>query len=55
MDVFWAVGIMVDDNLREYSIESYKAALNVIPICSILGACIISFVGFKLSRVRDHE
>lgn len=55
MDVFWTGGIMTDDNLREYSIESYETALKVIPICSILGACIISFVGYKLSRVKNHE
>ncbi len=55
MDFFWIETIMNDDNIRQYSVESYSAALMIIPICSILGACIVGLVGYKLNRVKSHE
>ena len=55
MDVFWT-GAIMDDNIRQYSVESYGAALMVIPICSILGACMVGLVSYKLNQtVKHHE
>lgn len=55
MDIFWTGAILADDNIRQYSVESYSAALMAIPVCSVLGACISGFVGYKLSRMVNHH
>lgn len=54
MDAFWT-GTTGDDGVRQYTLESYKAALMIIPICSIAGAGIICFLGFKTRRERARQ
>ncbi len=49
MDLFWT-GSFNDDGLRFYSIESYQTAIMVIPLCAIIGASIIAFVGSKIKK-----
>ena len=49
MDLFWTGGVS-DDGLKFYSIESYKAAIMMIPLCAVMGASIIAFVGFSLKK-----
>lgn len=49
MDLFWT-GILKEDGLRYYTLDSYKAALMLIPICSIVGAIILSFLAVKLKK-----
>lgn len=40
----------IEESINHYSIESYSNALMIIPICSILGACIVGIVGYKLRK-----
>ncbi len=49
MDLFWT-GNLSDKGLKIYSIESYKASIMAIPLCAIIGASIIVFVGFKAKK-----
>ena len=49
MDLFWT-GNLSDSGLKIYSIESYKASIMAIPLCAIIGASIIVFVGFKAKK-----
>ncbi len=46
MDAFWN-GMLNAEGARLYAVSSYQAALSLIPICSILGALIVCFVGVK--------
>lgn len=52
MDVFWA-GQMNED-LRLYTLESYKYALLVIPVCALIGTSIVIFVGLRLRNRSWH-
>lgn len=54
MDIFWT-GAIMDDNIRQYNVESYRAALMTIPICSSIGACIVGAVGYKLNQVVKNN
>lgn len=51
MDAFWT-GLMSDDGVRQYTIESYDTALMIIPLCALLGAAMIGFVGVSLRQNR---
>ncbi len=46
MDAFWT-GILGPDNVRHYTMDSYAPALSVIPVCALLGAGIIGFLGVR--------
>lgn len=49
MDASWQ-NIMDDDGVRQYTLESYEMALTIIPLCALLGACMIGFVGLRLRQ-----
>lgn len=49
MDIFWT-GVVDQDGVRHYSVESYGTALMIIPLCALLGACILGFVGLRLRQ-----
>lgn len=49
MDACWT-GIVGHDGVRQYTVESYNTALIIIPLCALLGACIVGFVGLKLRQ-----
>jgi MFS family permease len=49
MDLFWT-GLLKGDGMRSYTLESYEAALMAIPLCSMIGASIIGFIGIKLRK-----
>ncbi|KTD23393.1 major facilitator family transporter [Legionella lansingensis] len=49
MDATWS-GALNADGLREYSLESYRASLMLIPYCAVIGACLIGLVGFRVYR-----
>ncbi len=48
MDIFWTGETR--DGLRHYTLESYNHALLTIPVCSLIGACMVVWVGWKLRR-----
>lgn len=52
MDIFW-VGTLTSEGVRQYSLESYHAALMLIPLCATLGALIVCFVGFRVKRRQE--
>ena len=54
MDVFWT-GAFNPDGTRLYTLESYKAALTLIPYCAIFGACLVGLLGFLLHYQRGRE
>lgn len=49
MDAFWT-GMTNHDGVRQYTIESYTTAFMIIPLCAILGACLVGFVGLRLGQ-----
>lgn len=49
MDAFWT-GMVDQDGVRQYSVESYGTALMIIPLCALLGACMVGFVGLRLRQ-----
>lgn len=49
MDAFWT-GMRGNDGLRQYTLESYGTSLMIIPLCAVLGACIVGFVGVRLRQ-----
>jgi MFS family permease len=49
MDFFWT-GAIDQEGVRNYSIESYGKALMIIPLCALLGACILGYIGIKLRQ-----
>ena len=49
MDVFWTGSVNTAGG-RQYTLESYQAALTLIPICAVLGAVIVCALGWKLKR-----
>lgn len=49
MDIFWS-GI-VDNEVRQYTLESYNHALMIIPICSLIGATII----LSIKMISNHR
>jgi MFS family permease len=49
MDAFWT-GMMSHDGVRQYTVESYNIALMIIPLCALLGACMVGFVGLRLRQ-----
>jgi MFS family permease len=51
MDVSWQ-GIMGEDGVRQYTLESYGTALMVIPLCTLLGACMVGFLGVRLHQSK---
>lgn len=52
MDAFWT-GMLAPDGVRHYTIESYGAALMIIPICALLGSGVIWLVGLKLQQTKS--
>lgn len=46
MDLFWS-GNLDLDGTRAYGMDSYVPALSVIPLCALLGACIIGMLGVR--------
>ncbi len=54
MDVFLA-GSFNSEVLRIYHVEAYRYALSIIPICSVLGAILISYVGVKLFSATKNS
>jgi predicted MFS family arabinose efflux permease len=52
MDAFWT-GKLNDNGTRIYELESYCSAIAAIPICAIIGAIIISFIGCKANKIRS--
>lgn len=51
MDAYWT-GTMSDEGVRQYTVESYGIALMIIPLCALLGATMIGFVGMRLRQNR---
>lgn len=49
MDVFWT-GLVSTEGVRQYTVESYGTALMIIPVCAIIGACLVAVVGAKLRQ-----
>lgn len=49
MDAFWT-GMVGQDGVRQYTVESYNTALMIIPLCALLGACLVGFVGLRLRQ-----
>jgi predicted MFS family arabinose efflux permease len=49
MDIFWT-GSMGAEGVKIYDLAVYKSALMVVPICAIIGAVMVSFVGVKVRR-----
>jgi predicted MFS family arabinose efflux permease len=49
MDSFWSGG-MSASGIREYTVESYKYALLVIPTCAMLGAVIVGTIGWRARK-----
>ena len=49
MDAFWT-GFVGPDGVREYTLESYRTALMIIPACAILGGCLVAALGAKLRQ-----
>lgn len=49
MDTFWT-GTIGSDGIRSYTLESYKHALMIIPVCSIIGAIIVGCIGWQLRK-----
>lgn len=47
MDIFWT-GALGSDGVRLYELLTYKYALCVIPICSIIGAVMVGLIGVNL-------
>ncbi len=47
MDYFWT-GTLNSEGLRTYDLEVYRYALSIIPLCSIIGATLVCYVGIKL-------
>lgn len=46
MDVFW-VGTQ-SSGIREYDLTTYQYALSVVPICAVIGAIMVGFVGCRI-------
>lgn len=49
LDAFWT-GMTSHDGVKQYTVESYNMALMIIPICAIVGACLVGFVGLRLRQ-----
>jgi predicted MFS family arabinose efflux permease len=49
MDAFWT-GVVDQEGVRQYAVESYGTALMIIPLCALLGACLVGFVGLRLRQ-----
>ncbi len=47
MDASWS-GIVGNDGVRQYTLESYKTSLMIIPICGIVGAIIVGLMRIRL-------
>ena len=48
MDLFWT-GLQ-NEGVKIYTLESYEAALIAIPLCSMIGASMIGFLGYRLKN-----
>lgn len=51
MDLFW-LGRYKEDGLRLYDLTTYKYALSAIPVCAIIGALMVVFIGVKIRNSR---
>lgn len=49
MDYYWSSGLS-SDGLKVYSLQSFEAALKIIPYCAMAGACFTLYVAFALKR-----
>lgn len=49
MDSFWT-GILGPEGVKQYTVESYGVALLMIPLCALIGACMVGVVGLKLRQ-----
>jgi predicted MFS family arabinose efflux permease len=49
MDAFWT-GMASSDGVRQYTVETYQIALLLIPLCALVGACLVGLVGLRLRQ-----
>ena len=52
MDLFWT-GSFKSEGVKDYTLESYSAALMAIPLCAIIGALIVGLIGMKMKKLLN--
>lgn len=54
MDFFWS-GELSAEGIKRYSVTAYQSALLVIPLCAIIGAGMVTFLGLKLRKTSAPD
>lgn len=50
MDFFWT-GSVQPDGLRVYELSVYKSALGIVPVCALIGAVLVCWVGRRTAQL----
>lgn len=51
MDYFWT-GVTNEEGIRQYSLDSFDAALSVIPVAAVVGSCLVMWVAMKQRKSK---